>query len=155
MNKGQFIKLVKFRGQINYLLRLKKAGLVEKIKPDKQDYLKAAGQIFGEILRGRYSKMRKFESMTTEEKIKYINSKARRSSPEEFKKETERLNEISRQPEHVARLVSYLKAIGQIKDDPQGPDTEKHWAQPFVDNLNKNAKADWERRSKTQKRNSP
>lgn len=55
MTKKQFIRATKLRGRIIYLKRVKAAMEADPkkrptIQPSKQDYLKAAGQILGEIL---------------------------------------------------------------------------------------------------------
>lgn len=55
MTKDQFIRLVKLRGRLNYLKRLKAAmennpQKRKAIQPSKQDYMKAAGHILLEIL---------------------------------------------------------------------------------------------------------
>jgi hypothetical protein len=56
MNKEQFIKSVKIKGKLNYLYRLKAENDPQKrqaIKPDKQDYLKAAGQVLRKMFENK------------------------------------------------------------------------------------------------------
>lgn len=71
MSKEQFLKLVKIKGKINYLNRLKaEAENNPKQKPtvkaDKQDYMKAAGQILGEMV----EEPKKTVSLSGEEYLK-------------------------------------------------------------------------------------